>query len=152
MSKTDDDKNSVCSDDEQTNETVIIKDKKVKKNKVNIVNEDDVEKNKVDCQNDDEDDEDEDDEDNEDDENEEDEEDEDEEDEEDEDEEDEEEEDDDDDDDDNNEFDTTIIQFEMMKNFFIDKEGENISTHLGSISHELRKLNKIAVKLLEKKS
>ena len=34
----------------------------------------------------------------------------------------------------------------------IDKEGENISTHLGSISHELRKLNKIAVKLLEKKT
>ena len=149
MSKTDDDKNSVCSDDEQTNETVIIKDKKVKKNKVNIVNEDDVEKNKVDCQNDD-DDEDDDDEDDED-EEEEDEEEEDE-DEDEEDEEDEEEEEDDDDDDDNNEFDTTIIQFEMMKNFFIDKEGENISTHLGSISHELRKLNKIAVKLLEKKS
>jgi hypothetical protein len=53
--------------------------------------------------------------------------------------------------DDNDEFDATIIQFEMLKNFFVDKEGENISTHLGSISHELRKLNKIAVKLLEKK-
>ena len=51
--------------------------------------------------------------------------------------------------DENNEFDKTIIQFEMMKNFFIDKEGENISTHLGSISHELRKLNKIAVKFLK---
>jgi len=59
-------------------------------------------------------------------------------------------EDDDDDDDDDEEFDATIIQFEMLKNFFVDKEGNNIATHLNSISHELRKLNKIAVKLLEK--
>ena len=57
---------------------------------------------------------------------------------------------DDDDDDDDEEFDATIIQFEMLKNFFVDKEGNNIATHLNSISHELRKLNKIAVKLLEK--
>jgi hypothetical protein len=60
------------------------------------------------------------------------------------------EDDDDDDDDDDEEFDATIIQFEMLKNFFVDKEGNNIATHLNSISHELRKLNKIAVKLLEK--
>jgi hypothetical protein len=59
-------------------------------------------------------------------------------------------EDDDDDEDDDEEFDATIIQFEMLKNFFVDKEGNNIATHLNSISHELRKLNKIAVKLLEK--
>jgi len=57
---------------------------------------------------------------------------------------------DDDDEDDDEEFDATIIQFEMLKNFFVDKEGNNIATHLNSISHELRKLNKIAVKLLEK--
>ena len=129
MIKTEEDKNSICSDEDQTAESIIIKDK----------NEDD------DDDEDDEDEEDKEDEDDEDDEEEDDEEDEDEEDEEDEDEEDE-------DEDDNNEFDKTIIQFEMMKNFFIDKEGENISTHLGSISHELRKLNKIAVKLLEKKN
>lgn len=144
MGKTDDDNNSVCSDVEQTTtETVIIKDKKDKKNKNKSSNEENDEdhvnnKNDVDDEEDDDDDED-DDEDDEDDE-------------EDEDDEDDEEEEEEDDDDDNNEFDTTIIQFEMMKNFFIDKEGENISTHLGSISHELRKLNKIAVKLLEKKN
>jgi hypothetical protein len=63
---------------------------------------------------------------------------------------DDEEDDEDDDDDDDEEFDATIIQFEMLKNFFVDKEGNNIATHLNSISHELRKLNKIAVKLLEK--
>jgi len=63
---------------------------------------------------------------------------------------DEDEDEDDDDDDDDEEFDATIIQFEMLKNFFVDKEGNNIATHLNSISHELRKLNKIAVKLLEK--
>lgn len=54
-------------------------------------------------------------------------------------------------DEDDEEFDSTIIQYEMLKNFFVDKEGNNISTHLSSISHELRKLNKIAVKLLEQK-
>ena len=62
--------------------------------------------------------------------------------------EDEEEEDDEEDDD---EYDPAIIQFELFKNFLTDKEGNNVATHLGSISHELRKLNKIAVKLLEKK-
>ena len=117
------DANSICSDNELTNETVVIKEKK---------------------ENDDEDEEDDDDDEDED-------EDEDEKEEDEEDEEEEEDEDEDEDEDENDEFDKTIIQFEMMKNFFIDKEGENISSHLGSISHELRKLNKIAVKLLEKK-
>jgi hypothetical protein len=116
------DANSICSDNELTNETVVIKEKK---------------------ENDDEDEEDDDDDDED--------EDEDEKEEDEEDEEEEEDEDEDEDEDENDEFDKTIIQFEMMKNFFIDKEGENISSHLGSISHELRKLNKIAVKLLEKK-
>ena len=115
---TTDDANSICSDDELTNETVVIKEKK---------------------EDEDEDEEEEDEDEDED------------EDEEEEDEDEEEEDEDEDEDEDNEEFDKTIIQFEMMKNFFIDKEGENISTHLGSISHELRKLNKIAVKLLEKK-
>ena len=69
----------------------------------------------------------------------------------DEDEEEEEEDDDDDDDDDDDEFDSNIIQFELLKNFLVDKNGDNITTHLGSVAHELRKLNKIAVKLLEKK-
>ena len=124
------DANSICSDDELTNETVIIKEKKE--------NDDEAEEDEDD-DDDEDDDEDEDDEDDEDDEEKEEKEEED------------EDEDDDDDEDDNDEFDKTIIQFEMMKNFFIDKEGENISSHLGSISHELRKLNKIAVKLLEKK-
>ena len=131
LKTTTDDANSICSDDALTNETVEIKEK----------NED--KEDKEDDDDDDDDDEDDDDDD--------DEEEEEEEEEEDEDEEEEEEENKDDDDDDNDEFDATIIQFEMMKNFFVDKEGENISTHLGSISHELRKLNKIAVKLLEKK-
>jgi hypothetical protein len=130
LKTTTDDANSICSDDALTNETVEIKEK----------NED-----KEDKEDDDDDDDDDEDDDDDDDEEEEEEE------EEDEDEEEEEEENKDDDDDDNDEFDATIIQFEMMKNFFVDKEGENISTHLGSISHELRKLNKIAVKLLEKK-
>jgi hypothetical protein len=56
-----------------------------------------------------------------------------------------------DDDDDDEEYDPAIIQFELFKNFLTDKEGNNVATHLGSIAHELRKLNKIAVKLLEKK-
>ena len=132
LKTTTDDANSICSDDALTNETVEIKEK----------NED--KEDKEDDDDDDDDDEDDDDDDDEEEEEEEEDEDEDED-------EDEEEENKDDDDDDNDEFDATIIQFEMMKNFFVDKEGENISTHLGSISHELRKLNKIAVKLLEKK-
>ena len=57
----------------------------------------------------------------------------------------------DDDEEDDDEYDPAIIQFELFKNFLTDKEGNNVATHLGSISHELRKLNKIAVKLLEKK-
>jgi hypothetical protein len=119
------DANSICSDEELTNETVIIKEKK------------DEEDDDEDDDDDDDDDDDEDDDDDDDDDEKE--------------EKEEEEEDDDEEESENDEFDTTIIQFEMMKNFFIDKDGENISTHLGSISHELRKLNKIAVKLLEKK-
>jgi hypothetical protein len=117
---TTDDANSICSDEELTNETVVIKEKK--ENDEEEEEDDDDEEEEEDDGDDDEDDEDDD-----------------------------EEEKDEDDEDENDEFDATIIQFEMMKNFFIDKEGENISTHLGSISHELRKLNKIAVKLLEKK-
>jgi len=132
LKPTTEDTNSICSDDELTNETVVIKEKKE--------NGDDAE------------DDDDDDDDDEDEEEEEEKEEKEEDDEDDEDEDEEDDDDDDDDDDDNNEFDKTIIQFEMMKNFFIDKEGENISSHLGSISHELRKLNKIAVKLLEKKT
>jgi len=132
LKTTTDDANSICSDDALTNETVEIKEK----------NEDKEDKEDED----DEDDDDDDDEDEEDDEEEDEEDDDDDEEDEEEDEEEENK-----DDDDNDEFDATIIQFEMMKNFFVDKEGENISTHLGSISHELRKLNKIAVKLLEKK-
>ena len=114
------DANSICSDEELTNETVIIKEKK-----------DESEEDKDEDEDDEHDDDDDDDDDEE--------------------KEEKEEDDDDEEESDNDEFDTTIIQFEMMKNFFVDKEGENISTHLGSISHELRKLNKIAVKLLEKK-
>ena len=121
MLKTEDDNNSVCSDSETTKET------DVKENDDENEEDDDED---VDIEEKKENDEDEDEDDDED---------------EDEDEDEEEEE------DDNDEFDATIIQFEMLKNFFVDKEGENISTHLGSISHELRKLNKIAVKLLEKK-
>jgi hypothetical protein len=125
------DTNSVCSDEELTNETVVIKEK--------------TEEDKEDKEDDDEDDDDDEDEDDDDDDDEDENKDKDEE------EEEEEEDDEDADEDEDNEFDTTIIQFEMMKNFFVDKDGDNISTHLGSISHELRKLNKIAVKLLEKK-
>ena len=128
MLKTDE-TNSICSDEELTNETIVIKEK--------------------DNENDDDDDDDDDDED--DDDEEEDEEDDDDDDKKENEDEKEDDDDEEDDDDDNEEFDATIIQFEMMKNFFVDKDGDNISTHLGSISHELRKLNKIAVKLLEKK-
>jgi hypothetical protein len=52
----------------------------------------------------------------------------------------------DDDDDDDDEYDPTIIQFEMLKNFFVDEDGTNVATHLGSISKELRTLNKILLK------
>jgi hypothetical protein len=104
------DENSICSDKEETNETILIKE----------ADEDDDEEdeNEEVCEEEDEDDEDED----------------------------EEEEDDEDD-----EYDPAIIQFELFKNFLTDKEGNNVATHLASISHELRKLNKIAVKILEKK-
>lgn len=64
-------------------------------------------------------------------------------------EEDEEQEDDDeeeDDEDEDEEFDPSIIQFELLKNFLVDEEGTNIASHLGSIAHELRRLNKILSK------
>ena len=48
--------------------------------------------------------------------------------------------------DDDDEYDQNIINFELLKNFFVDEEGTNISTHLGSISKELRTLNKILLK------
>ena len=53
---------------------------------------------------------------------------------------------DDSDEDDDDEFDPTIIQYELLKNFFVDEEGNNVATHLGSIAHELRRLNKILSK------
>ena len=52
----------------------------------------------------------------------------------------------DDDEDDDEEFDPTIIQYELLKNFLVDEEGNNVATHLGSIAHELRRLNKILSK------
>ena len=58
----------------------------------------------------------------------------------------EEEEEDEEDDDDDEEFDPTIIQYELLKNFFVDEEGNNVASHLGSIAHELRRLNKILSK------
>lgn len=58
----------------------------------------------------------------------------------------EEEEEDDEDEDDDEEYDPTIINFELLKNFFVDEEGTNVATHLGSISKELRTLNKILLK------
>ena len=130
---TTDDANSICSDDELTNETVVIKEKKEDEDE----DEEEEDEDEDEDEDEEEEEEDEDDEDEDGDDKDEDD--------------DDEDDDDEDDEEDNEEFDATIIQFEMMKNFFIDKEGENISTHLGSISHELRKLNKIAVKLLEKK-
>jgi len=132
MLKKEDDNNSVCSDCETTKE-IDVKEKEDDNEDEEEEDEDEEEDEeededaKEDAKDNDEDNEDDDDDD------------------------DEEDEEDEDDENDNDEFDATIIQFEMLKNFFIDKEGENISTHLGSISHELRKLNKIAVKLLEKK-
>jgi hypothetical protein len=50
------------------------------------------------------------------------------------------------DDDDDEEFDPTIIQYELLKNFLVDEEGNNVASHLGSIAHELRRLNKILSK------
>jgi len=65
-----------------------------------------------------------------------------------EDEDDDEEEDDDEDEEeeDDEEYDQNIINYELLKNFFVDEEGNNISTHLASISKELRTLNKILLK------
>ena len=50
------------------------------------------------------------------------------------------------DDDEDEEFDPNIINFELLKNFFVDEEGNNVSTQLGSIAKELRTLNKILLK------
>lgn len=55
-------------------------------------------------------------------------------------------EDEDDEDDDDDEYDPNIINFELLKNFFVDDEGNNVATHLGSIAKELRTLNKIFLK------
>jgi len=63
-----------------------------------------------------------------------------------EDEEEEDEEEEDDDDEEEEEFDQNIINYELLKNFFIDEDGTNVSTHLGAISKELRTLNKILLK------
>jgi hypothetical protein len=63
-----------------------------------------------------------------------------------EDEEDDEEEDEEEEDEDEEEYDQNIINYELLKNFFVDEEGTNISTHLASISKELRTLNKILLK------
>jgi hypothetical protein len=53
---------------------------------------------------------------------------------------------DDDEEDDDDEYDPNIINFELLKNFFVDDEGNNVATHLGSIAKELRTLNKIFLK------
>lgn len=58
----------------------------------------------------------------------------------------EEEDDNEDDDDDDEEYDQNIINFELLKNFFVDEEGNNVASHLGSIAKELRTLNKIFLK------
>ena len=58
----------------------------------------------------------------------------------------EDEDDEDDEDDDDDEYDPNIINFELLKNFFVDDEGNNVATHLGSIAKELRTLNKIFLK------
>ena len=112
----DDEKNSVCSDDELKEEELEVKEKST----------DGPQKDNEDEDNEDEDeDEDEDNEDDED---------------------DEDDDDDDEDDDDDDEYDPTIIQYELLKNFLVDEEGTSIATHLGSIAKELRTLNKILLK------
>lgn len=63
-----------------------------------------------------------------------------------EDEEEDEEEEDDEEEDDDEEYDPNIINFELLKNFFVDEENNNVATHLGSIAKELRTLNKILLK------
>jgi len=47
---------------------------------------------------------------------------------------------------DDDEFDPNIINFELLKNFLVDEEGNNVASHLGSIAKELRTLNKILLK------
>ena len=130
MVKDEDDKNSICSNEEE----VEVKDKETPKKKVlkkvvkyvigneNDSNEDEIEpeEDEVEDEEADEEDDEEADED--------------------------EEEDDEEEDDDDDEYDPTIIQFEMLKNFFVDEDGTNVATHLGSISKELRTLNKILLK------
>ncbi len=58
----------------------------------------------------------------------------------------EEEDDDEEEEDDDNEFDPSVIQYELFKNFLMDEEGVNVSTHMGAIAKELRTLNKILLK------
>lgn len=60
--------------------------------------------------------------------------------------EDEDEDDDDEDEDEDEEYDPAIINYELLKNFFVDEDGNNVATQLGSISKELRTLNKILLK------
>ena len=56
------------------------------------------------------------------------------------------EDDEDDDEDDDDEYDPNIINFELLKNFFVDEEGNNVASQLGLIAKELRTLNKILLK------
>ena len=135
MVKDDDDKNSICSNEEE----VEVKDKETPKKKVLkkvvryvIGNESDSDKNEAEEGDDDKSEAEEEEEDKSEAEEEE--------------EDDEEDEDEDEEEDDDDEYDPTIIQFEMLKNFFVDEDGTNVSTHLGSISKELRTLNKILLK------
>jgi hypothetical protein len=58
----------------------------------------------------------------------------------------EEEEDDDEEEDGEEEYDQNIINFELFKSAFIDENGNNVATHLSSISQELHTLNKILKK------
>ena len=56
------------------------------------------------------------------------------------------EEDEDEEEDDDEEYDPNIINYELLKNFFVDEEGNNVASHLGLIAKELRTLNKILLK------
>ena len=48
--------------------------------------------------------------------------------------------------DDDEEYDPNIINYELLKNFFVDEEGNNVASQLGLIAKELRTLNKILLK------
>jgi TATA-binding protein-associated factor Taf7 len=47
---------------------------------------------------------------------------------------------------DDEEYDPNIINYELLKNFFVDEEGNNVTSQLGLIAKELRTLNKILLK------